>query len=167
MSEKRRRKREQTDEEEEGVVQPDERPIGPLYDLKSNMMTDPEDPDGDEAQRVGQDSRHDVLECRELLVCGACDVRDGQAESKDCHHRSEDAILQGLDPRLPEAGDGASARAHGPTPPRRGEVISSAMERIRSARCGRASGTFDRNGAPDQRGPSRRPPGYLYVGAVG
>src|SRR2546428_2121640 len=159
MSEKRRRKREQTDEEEEGVVQPDERPIGPLYDLKSNMMTDPEDPDRDEAKRVGQDCRHDVLECRELLVCGARDVRDGQAESKDCHHGSKDSVREGLDPCLPESGNGACTRAHGPTPPRRGEVISSAMERIRSERGGRASGTFDRNGAPDQRGPPRRPPG--------
>src|SRR5437870_2568552 len=114
MAEKGRREREQTDEEEEGVVEPNERPIRAFHDLESNMMTDPEDPDRDEAQRIGQDSCHDVLEGRELLVCGACDVRDGQAESKDRHDGSKDSVREGLDPGLPESGDGASTCAHGP-----------------------------------------------------
>jgi len=126
VSQEGRREREQADEQEEGIVEPDERPIRALHDLESNMMTDPEDPDRDEAERVRQDSRHDVLKGRELLICRARDVRDGQAEPEDRHHGSEDAIRQGLDPRLPQSGDGASSRAHGMAAPSSGEVISSA-----------------------------------------
>src|SRR5438094_512012 len=126
MSQEGRREREQADEEEERIVEPDERPTRALHDLESDVMTDPEDADGDEAERVRQDSRHDVLEGWELLVCGACDVRDRQAEPEDGHHGSEDAVRQGLDPRLPQARDGASSRAHGPTAPTSGEVIRSA-----------------------------------------
>src|SRR5256712_14214008 len=49
MSQEGRREREQADEEEEGIVEPDERPIRALHDLESDVMTDPEDSDRDEA----------------------------------------------------------------------------------------------------------------------
>src|SRR5438445_578297 len=112
VSQEGRRQREQSDEEEEAIVQPDERPIRALHDLEPNVMADPEDAQGDEAERVRQDRGQDVLGLGELLLRRARDVGNRQAQPEDRHDGPEDAVREGLDPRLSESGDGATSRAH-------------------------------------------------------
>src|SRR2546425_954062 len=75
-------------------------------------MADPEDAEGDEAERVRQDRGQDVLGLGQLLLRRARDVGNRQAQPEDRHDGPEDAVREGLDPRLSESGDGATSRAH-------------------------------------------------------
>src|SRR5216117_2506366 len=113
VAEEGRRQREEADEEEEKVVQPDQSPIRTPDVVERDMVADPEHGNRDEAECVDEDAHDDGIAVRERLNGLTRDVRNGEAQPKDCHDRSEDAVRERFDPRLPESRDGAALRAHG------------------------------------------------------
>src|SRR5438309_11713087 len=90
------------------------------------MMADPEHGNRDEAESVDEDAYEDGIAVRERLNRLTRDVRDGEAQPKDRHDGSKDAVRKRFDPRLPESRDGAALRAHGFAKPSLPRAISSA-----------------------------------------
>src|SRR5438132_966620 len=108
VAEEGRRQREEADEEEEKVVQPDQSPIRTPDVVECDVMADPEHGNRDEAECIDQDAHDDGIAVWERLNGLTGDVRNGEAQPKDRHDRSEDAVRKRLDPRLPQSRDGAA-----------------------------------------------------------
>src|SRR5207249_2856225 len=103
VAEEGRRQREEADEEEEKVVQPDQSPIRTPDVVERDMVADPEHGNRDEAECVDEDAHEDGIAVRERLNRLTRDVRNGEAQPKDRHDRSEDAVRERFDPRLPQS----------------------------------------------------------------
>src|SRR5207247_4710061 len=113
VAEEGRRQREEADEEEEKVVQPEQSPIRTPDVVERDMVADPEHGNRDEAECVDEDAHEDGIAVRERLNRLTRDVRNGEAQPKDCHDRSEDAVRERFDHILLETSDRDALRAHG------------------------------------------------------